>query len=306
MNKLLVLDDVGLNSQKSSIAECLRCRQKESDSRSILSVDWLYCLISAKLELVALDVDAIHGRQYLLLSSLLDLLSKIEAYLALCTARLLQEEHKVRSKLDELSTKKLRTKNTVATSAQLSLAKALQKVVHDDLEGLREMREATFSTLDQIITDRANTTDMMHSLRFFGQRIQRAFPSATCRARLNTNGFQLLIYNNIQYTSQLALMMADCHQLLAEKPLKLIVRRHNDRTSSHRDSKEKQKEGMMLYDEDGGGGVLDVDAKFKQLNDAMALTIGAMNRSCSTLQELFQLKRKLGKQLMRFVKYHWK
>ena len=80
--------------------------------------------------MIVYEIHIIHSKQYLLLTELSNLLSNLDSYLNTCTKRLLIEERKVRDKLDELSTKKLRTKNTVKTSEQLSLSKDLQKVVH--------------------------------------------------------------------------------------------------------------------------------------------------------------------------------
>eukprot|EP00483_Globobulimina_turgida_P007862 UN07877 len=226
MNKYPVLDDIGLTTKKTEIAECLQLRYKNSDPKYILSIDWLYYIISSQLQIIVHKIHIIHNEQYLILSDLLGLLSNLEMYLDFSTKRLLIEENKVREKLDELSTKKLRTKNTVKTSEQLSLSKDLQKVVHDDLEGLREMREATFSTLNTIITDRANTSDIMASLRFFGKKIQKTFPSLKCC--FNNGDHQQYLLNNIQYTSELALMMQDCQNFLQENlMLKEIIEKNN-------------------------------------------------------------------------------
>ena len=125
-----MLDDVGLSDHKMEIEQCLKLRYKKTSSECILSVDWSYCIVSTKLEIVVHRIHEIHHKQYRILKELLHLLSTLELYLNDCTQRLLIEENKVRRKLDDLSTKKLRTKNTVKTSEQLSLPQDLQKVVH--------------------------------------------------------------------------------------------------------------------------------------------------------------------------------
>ena len=129
-SKYQVLDDVGLSFKKQEIVDCLKLRFKNTEPKCILTVDCLFYIISTKLEIIVYQIHVIHSKQYVLLSELLNLLSNLENYLSICTKRLLIEEDKVRVKLDELSTKKLRTKNTVKTSEQLSLSKDLQKVVH--------------------------------------------------------------------------------------------------------------------------------------------------------------------------------
>lgn len=130
LNKYQVLDDVGLSHKKTEIEQYLKLRFKNTDSKCILTVDCLFYIISSKLEIIVYNIHIIHSKQYLLLTNLLTLLSNLESYLNLCTKRLLIEENKVREKLDDLSTKKLRTKNTEKISEQLSLSKDLQKVVH--------------------------------------------------------------------------------------------------------------------------------------------------------------------------------
>merc|ERR1712087_827105 len=67
--------------------------------------------------------------------------------------------------------------------------------------------------------------DIKGSLRFFGRRIQRAFPSSKCSR--NTGDHELFLMNNIEYTSQLALVMADCFVFLKGADLLRIVTRHN-------------------------------------------------------------------------------
>ena len=52
--------------------------------------------------------------------------------------------------------------------------------------------------------------------------------------------------------------------------------------------------------------ILDLTTEFTKINDRVNDTVSEMNKYCTTLQELFQLKTKLGKQLIKFVKYHWK
>ena len=203
------------------------------------------------------------------------------------------------------------------------------------------MREATFSTLDSIITDRANMSDIKGSLRFFGNRIQRTFPSSRCTQ--NNGDHELFVYKNIEYTSGLALMMADCFTFLEQPDLHRIVKRHNILMQFQRENAVKSMDSMLLFLDDkslngqskdnrnglsehgrnrltehnrngkslrnghlGSLRMLNVNGEFKRLNEAMGVTIGDMNRNCSVLQELFTLKRKLGKQLIRLVKYHWK
>eukprot|EP01083_Nonionella_stella_P201431 736952_1 len=280
MNKYQVLDDIGLTQQKAEIVECLKLRYKNSDPQCIISVDWLFYVISNQLQIIVYKIHIIHNEQYLLLSNLLNLLSNLEIYLDLAKKRLVIEETKVKEKLDELSTKKLRTKNTVKTSEQLSLSKDLQKVVHDDLEGLREMREATFSTLDTIITDRANTADIIVSLRFFGKRIQKTFPTNICC--LNNGDHQQFIYNNIQYTSELALMMQDCSKLFEQNDLlKKIIEKNNILKQYERKTRKKTKNKMnnnhttiMLYFENKNENennikILDLSEEFKKIKDKM-------------------------------------
>ena len=130
MNKYPVLDDVGLSSQRTEIEKCLKLRYKDSNASCIITINMTLCIISNKLETVVYKIHIIHTKQYTILSDILSLLSQLDKYLDLSTKRLLIEEHKVRQKLDELSTKKLRTKNTVKTSEQLGLAKDLQNVVN--------------------------------------------------------------------------------------------------------------------------------------------------------------------------------
>ena len=87
------------------------------------------------------------------------------------------------------------------------------------------MREATFSTLDRMMTDRANTSEIRSSLRFLGERIQRTFPSSRCT--LSNGDHEHFIFSNIQYSAELALMMADCSTFLDQRDLKQIVFGHN-------------------------------------------------------------------------------
>jgi len=311
------LDDVGLQSQRTEIEKCLKLRYKDSESSCIITINMMFCIISNKLQTVVYKIHIIHSKQYTILSDILSLLSKLEIYLDLSTKRLLIEERKVREKLDELSTKKLRTKNTVKTLEQLGLAKDLQNVVHDDLEGLREMREATFSTLDSIITDRVNTSDIKSSLRFMAKKIQKVFPSrdGCC---LNNGDQQQFIFKNINAMSSISMTMSDCHKYLNENErLKGVIekinvlqrcetkisRKHNGLIV---DMDEDRKEMVLYFEEDGSEEMIDLIEEFDKLQSAMSVTICDMNKHCSTLQELYQIKSKLGKQLVKFVKYHWK
>lgn len=380
-----VLDDVGLSFKKQEIEDCLKLRFKNTDPKCILTVDCLFYIISAKLQIIVYQIHIIHSKQYLLLSDLLRLLSNLDNYLDTCTKRLLIEEGKVRDKLDELSTKKLRTKNTVKTSEQLSLSKDLQKVVHvkyilyiffkyfsmifanvriygylqDDYEGLKEMRQATHETLDKIITDRVNTLDIKSSVKFFAKKIQKIFPSEHCVT--NNGNYQQFIYNNIQYTSELALMLQDCATFLNHNDeLKVIIQKNNilqqyqtkindkhtltangdnktngngndinhhqlinsdstdslilffdstediNKNANNTNSEIKEDEKKSNEDKGDDIKILDLTTEFSKINDEINDTVREMNKYCSTLQELFQLKTKLGKQLIKFVKYHWK
>ena len=137
MSKYQVLDDVGLSCYKIEIEQCLKLRYKKTCSQSILSVDWSYSIISHKVDIVIHQIHQLHLKQYYILKDVLDLLSKLELYLNDCTHRLLIEEKKVREKLDDLSTKKLRTKRTVKTSEKLSLPQELQKVVHVEFNSMK-------------------------------------------------------------------------------------------------------------------------------------------------------------------------
>eukprot|EP01083_Nonionella_stella_P017526 49021_1 len=322
-----VLEDVGLSYKKTEIEECLKLRYENTSSSCIVRVDYLYCLISRKLEIIVCKIHVIHNTQYVILSDLLQLLSHVECYLNLCIKRLLIEEHKVRLKLDDLSTKKLRTKNTVKTSERLRLSKDLQKLVHDDLEGLRAMREATFCTLDSIITDRANTWDTGATLTFLAHRIQNTFPSSACCV---TNGnHQQFVYNNIQYTSDLSVTMDDCHRFLQENEcLNVIIQKNNVLRRYQRNLKHKIESdevvcsdddvkdmGILYFDnlDDKGNknGLnaqkrLNLTDEFKTLQKKLNGTIDDMNKHCSTLQQLLQLKNRMGKRLVEIVKFHWK
>merc|ERR1712062_887375 len=185
--------------------------------------------------------------------------------------------------------------------------------------------------------DRANTDEIRGSLRFFGKRIQRTFPRSKCR--VNDGDHQLFLYENIQYLSEMALMMADCDTFLDQTELVRIVKKHNVLMQFQKENAIKDPLSILLFTEDKGSGdgdadrngngnrvdiengkrlrnghsavdrrkykKLNVKEEFNRLNDAMSVTIGEMNRKCSVLQDLFTLKLKLRKQLIRLVKYHW-
>merc|ERR1712062_645780 len=167
--------------------------------------------------------------------------------------------------------------------------------------------------------DRANTDEIRGSLRFFGKRIQRTFPRSKCR--VNDGDHQLFLYENIQYLSEMALMMADCDTFLDQTELIRIVKKHNVLMQFQKENAIKDPLSILLFVEDKGSGNeddnvhcavdrgkykrLNVKEEFNRLNDAMSVTIGEMNRKCSVLQDLFTLKLKLRKQLIRLVKYHW-
>ena len=186
------------------------------------------------------------------------------------------------------------------------------------------MREATFSTLDSIITDRVNTSDIKSSLRFLAKKVQKVFPSNICCLY---NGDQSsFIYNNINLMSHTSMTMSDCHKFLNENErLKGVIekinvlqrcrtkisRKHNGYIDQNVDDdcKKDEKYSMVLYFDDTDEReekMIDLIEEFDKLQDAMSVTIRNMNRYCSTLQELYQIKSKLGRQLVKFVKYHWK
>ena len=172
------------------------------------------------------------------------------------------------------------------------------------------MREATHSTLQTIIQDRVNTLDIKSSLQFFGKRIQGVFPSEICCK--NNGNYQEFIYNNIQYTSELALMMQDCSKFLNENDdlTKLIDKSNTLQIYQNKNNHKKietknniDDNCLILIFEDK---ILNLTQEFDKINDKINDTVHEMNKYCSTLQELFQLKTKLGKQMVKFVKYHWK
>merc|ERR1712062_907674 len=88
-----------------------------------------------------------------------------------------------------------------------------------------------------------------------------------------------------------------------------ISRKHNgfvQQQKEEKNGKNNKEYSMILYFDDEDYGMLDLIEEFEKLHNAMSDTIRCMNRHCSTLQELYQIKSKLGKQLVKFVKYHWK